>query len=117
MPNKETPLWASISNDGGRFTVYYQMYDIYSSVHQEGYNLDSFKDCPDDLPVVRFDKAKYDDVCAWLRENHITVDGYTHPMSGWSHVSLEEYLDILGTYDIYHEPLAQVRKEFWNAKN
>lgn len=112
MSDKDTPMWASISNDGGRFTVYYKEHGIYSDSRLEGYSINAFKDCPNDLPVVRFDKAKYEDVCAWLRENNIIVRGHGKPLFGWKYLSLEEYLDILGTYDILYQPMSNVVEEF-----
>lgn len=97
----DIPLWGSISHDKGRFTVYYQAHDNSCDIRSEGYSMNVFKDCPSDLPIIRFDKARIEDIILWLKESYI-VEQYTNSSNrfGWKVVPLDEYLGSLRMFSI-----------------
>ncbi len=101
MKDQDIPLWGSISHDKGRCTVHYQAHDNSCDIRLEGYSMDVFKNCPSDLPIIRFDKARIEDIILWLRESYVAKE-YAGPSNrfGWKVVPLDEYLGSLRMFNI-----------------
>lgn len=109
---KDTPLYGTISHDGGRFTVHYEKQPPCSDGRLEGYNFDAFNDCPDDMPVVRFDQADIGDVFLWLRQSYICKE-HSNANQGWKVMSLIDFIGIFANYSIPVEELRITRQSFF----
>lgn len=101
MKDQDIPLWGSISHYKGRCTVHYQAHDNSCDIRLEGYSMDVFKNCPSDLPIIRFDKARIEDIILWLRESYVAKE-YAGPSNrfGRKVVPLDEYLGSLRMFNI-----------------
>jgi hypothetical protein len=112
MAHKDTPLWGSISRDRGRFTLHYARHGSSSDVRLEGYDLSVFEDCPDDLPIIRFDKAEIDHIVTWLRQNYSCSEhSVCSDRHGWTSLELQDYLGMLANYSIGYEELRITRAD------
>lgn len=105
MKNQDIPLWGTISHDHGRFTLYYAKHDSSSDIRAEGYNMSVFKDCPDSLPIVRFDLSKIDSVFSWLKQRYLCSDYSNGKPDIWTCLELNDYLGTFGNYNIGVEEL------------
>jgi hypothetical protein len=104
---KDKPIYGSISADGALFTVHYAAEGTSQSIHKEGTSLEVFDDCPEDMPVIRYDKAGYEKSVLWLRQ-HYFCEEYC-PVSSkylWQMLPLYDYL---GTFAQYGIPVEELR--------
>lgn len=58
MKKKEKPAYGTISQNGGLYTVSYYRGEFGRSSLQ-GYSIDTFRDCPDEMPVIDFRPADF----------------------------------------------------------
>lgn len=107
---KNKALYASISHDKGRYTIYYEQEENAFGIHTEGYSPDVFKGLPKNLPVIRFDKADLGDVWAWLDTYYQCAEHEGNNGSyKWKSLTLHEYLSKLSAFNIPVEKLREVK--------
>ena len=60
------PIYGVIAHTGTLFTLHYHYEDHGDSkttgINKQGYDLNVFRDCPDDLPIIRFDLSEFENV-------------------------------------------------------
>ena len=106
----DKPLWGTISHDRGKFTLHYAKRGSSSDIRLEGYDLSVFKDCPEILPIIRFDKAEIESIIVWLRQNYSCSDhSVCSDRHGWISINLNDYLGALANYSIGYEELRVTR--------
>jgi hypothetical protein len=106
MKDQDIPLWGSISHYHGRFTLHYAKRDSSADIRLEGYNMDVFKDCPSNLPIVRFDLANIESVFSWLNQNYLCLDYSNGKPDFWCRLDLQDYI---GTFAGYGIPVEELR--------
>lgn len=113
---KETPLYGMIAYPGGNFTLLYRKHGNQSSINKEGYNISVFDECPDDMSVVRFDKASFKNIVSWLDKNYNCSD-YFYSAKVFRSLNLQDFLAMFANYSIPVEELHTTRESFNRGKN
>ena len=91
---KEKPLFGSVSLDRGQWTVHYESDGICEGIRKTGYSENTFDECPNNMPIVRFDLADEGKICGFLDKNLLPAEMYINKKSTyWNYVSTEDYLD------------------------
>lgn len=105
---KEKALYASISRNQDRYTIYYEHEGNSFGIQTEGYSPDVFHGLPKNLPVIRFDKASYEDVANWLNSNYQCYEHEGESTYKWTSLPLAKFLDTLRLFNIPVEKLEEV---------
>lgn len=114
------PLYATISQNRSIFSVHYKRSgNIYHNV-LTGYNIETFEDLPDKLPVIRYDLMTYERVLEVLKSKSILADReYLCDESGANKffnqtvpINTAVYLVRLRTFDVPVQILSTVKFNF-----
>jgi len=85
------PLWGSVSANGGLWVLHYHRAGSSSHICVEGYGPDVFDGFKG--PVIRYDKAKLDDVLQVIAGPPTYVEGWSGEGAPGPIISLEEFLN------------------------
>jgi hypothetical protein len=91
---KEKPLFGSVSLNRGQWTVNYETDGNCQDIRKIGYSKNVFDECPNNMPIIRFDLADGSKIWKFLSRNLLPRKMYINKSSTyWNYVSTEDYLD------------------------
>ena len=98
---KEKPLFGSVSLERGQWTVNYESDGSCEGIRKTGYSENTFDECPNNMPIVRFDLSDEVKICSFLDKNLLPAEMYINKKSTyWNYVSIEDYLDAVEEHGI-----------------
>lgn len=113
------PMFGTVALLGGLYVIHFGREGTASSIRHEGYSPDVFKDCPEDMPVVRFDLSPENSVFESIRGPVKYIKGHHGTDSGnqrekW--YTLDGYLAEMRRFGVVVQTLAEMRAPVGEVK-